>query len=87
MKHYMEIGDLLLNAGVDVNFVDENGCTILMKHLTKELSEDQYTLIEHLIEKFNADIKRVDTRNCNMVSECCTLYHFATFCFIYLLFL
>ena len=67
MKHHIDIADLLLNAGVDVNFVDENGCTILMKHIAKGLSEEQYALVKHLLEKFNADPKNVDARSCNTV--------------------
>lgn len=67
MKHYIEIADLLLNAGVDVNFVDENGCTILMKHIGKGLNEEQLNLVKVLLEKFKADPKKVDARNCNTV--------------------
>lgn len=70
MKHHIEIADLLLNAGVDVNFVDENGCTILMKHIGKGLSEEQLNLVKVLLEKFKADPTKVDARNCNTVCLC-----------------
>lgn len=69
MKHYIEIGDLLLDAGVDVNFVDENGCTILMKHLTGKLCKEQYTLVKHLLEKYHANPKLTDGSNSNLVSD------------------
>lgn len=75
MKHHIDIGDLLLNAGVDVDFVDENGCTILMKHIAKGLDEEQAKLVQHLLEKFNADPKRVDTQNCNIVSDLFKIGH------------
>lgn len=63
--HNIEIGDLLMDAGVDVNFVDDNGLTLLMKNLTKELSENQFHLVKYLLKKSHAT--QVSPGNWNMV--------------------
>ena len=63
----IEIGDMLMDAGVDVNFVDDNGLTLLMKNLAKEPTESQFHLVKHLLSKLHADTSQVSPKRWNMV--------------------
>jgi len=56
-----------MDAGVDVNFVDDNGLTLLMKNLANQLTQEDFHLVKYLLEKAHADAKLTSPGNWNMV--------------------
>ena len=60
MKDNVPCADLLLSVDVDVNFPDDEGCTILIRQILLEYNDDMFDKVKYLVEKKGADINRAD---------------------------